>query len=66
MSWNRLQTNCRRDRNVPLKMAGCQIPSQPLGNAASLDEDMVGMQLAFQGLTRSRRFPVQVLIAIAP
>ncbi|QQO53482.1 MAG: hypothetical protein N838_09035 [Thiohalocapsa sp. PB-PSB1] len=37
-----------------------------MGNAASLDEDMVGMQLAFQGLTRSRRFPVQVLIAIAP
>ncbi len=48
------------------RMACCQILSQPLGNASSLDEDMVGMQLALHGLTVSRRFPVQVLIPITP
>jgi hypothetical protein len=46
------------------RMARCQILSQPLGNAPSLDEDMVGMQLALHRLTVSRRFPVQVLIPI--
>src|SRR5256885_4234044 len=43
-----------------------QILQQSLADDAGLDEDMVGVNLAFDGVAVLERFAVQMLIAVAP